>query len=314
MKIAILGATSNIAKDLILKFFGSSFDHLFLFARDLGSIKDFVSKNLSKIPNKKYSIYEFEKFNTFKYDVVINFIGVANLKLIKNATASLFEIANFYDDLVISYLKKNNKCIYFFISSGAAYLHDFSIPLNNDSVSNIKTDTNSLSSHDWYSISKFYNECKHRAHNDLHIIDLRLFSYFSRNYDINSNYFIADIIKSIINKKTFITSNVNFYRDFIGPSDFYNMILAFINSPICNLSIDFYSKKPVEKFTILHNFSSSFGLKYEIVENHHNLSPTGLKKYYYSHNKLAQEFGYIPEFNSLDLLINESKYILDELR
>lgn len=313
MRVAILGASSKIAKDLILKFLDNSFAHLFLFSRDLVSVQEYICKYRPEESKKNFSFYEYKKFNTLKYDLIINFIGIANPKHISRGGASLFELAAFYDDLAINYLKKNNECVYFFISSGAAYLNDFSLPLGDNALSNIKTDTNSLSSQDWYSISKFYTECKHRTHNDLHIVDLRIFNYFSRNYDIDSNYLIADIIKSILNKKTFITSNINFYRDFIGPSDLYNMIVAIINSPVCNISVDFYSKKPVDKLTILNNFSTLFGLRYQIDENYKIFSPTGLKKYYYSDNKLAEKFGYIPEFTSLDLLLNESKYILDVL-
>ena len=76
MKIAILGATSQIAQDLILSFSKNANHELFLFGRNVELLEKWVNnENLSD----KYQVQKYSKFgNHKKYDVIINFVGIGD--------------------------------------------------------------------------------------------------------------------------------------------------------------------------------------------------------------------------------------------
>ncbi|MBT3960764.1 MAG: NAD(P)-dependent oxidoreductase, partial [Candidatus Marinimicrobia bacterium] len=76
MKIAILGATSQIAQDLILSFSINKDYDFSLFGRNIELLEKWInSENLSE----KYQIQEYSEFvNHQKYDVIINFVGIGD--------------------------------------------------------------------------------------------------------------------------------------------------------------------------------------------------------------------------------------------
>ena len=83
-----------------------------------------------------------------------------------------------------------------------------------------------------------------------------------------------------------------------------------ITKQTINDVFDVYSLKPVTKFEILDYFTVQYGLKYIVKNNVNILTATGIKEHYYSNNKKAQEIGYIPQFTSMDSIIQESRAIL----
>ena len=72
-KIAILGATSHIAKNLVFNFKKSEKNILFLFARSKDKLDDFL-----KIfnCNEKINKIDINDFCNEKYDAIINCIGI----------------------------------------------------------------------------------------------------------------------------------------------------------------------------------------------------------------------------------------------
>jgi dTDP-4-dehydrorhamnose reductase len=73
MKIAILGATSQIAKDLIQSF--SDEHELYLFSRKVGDVNLWMLENyLTKFTSQAYS--EFK--NLRDIDVILNFVGAGS--------------------------------------------------------------------------------------------------------------------------------------------------------------------------------------------------------------------------------------------
>ena len=74
-KIAILGATSHIAKGLIFNFTKSKKDELFLFARFPDKVKNFLRVNNLGL---NCHIYGFKYFQRGEYDVVINCVGLVS--------------------------------------------------------------------------------------------------------------------------------------------------------------------------------------------------------------------------------------------
>jgi nucleoside-diphosphate-sugar epimerase len=305
MKICILGATSEIAKDLIILLSNEKDKDLHLFARRPEEVIKWLSKiGLSKIKH----IDSFDSFGTQNFDVIINFVGVGNPSKAAAMGATIFDVTIYYDELALRYLNKNPKCRYIFLSSGAAYCSSFKFPV--DETTNSTVDINNLHPQDWYGISKLHAECRHRSLNSLPIVDIRVFNYFSHSQNMESRFLITDIVRSSRDRTILKTSSEIMVRDYITPKDFYSIISAILDSPPKNDVIDCYSKSPIEKSILLETFKDEFGLQFEYEENAIGVNATGRKPHYYSLNKRASQFGYQPSFTSLEGVIFEAKHIL----
>ena len=305
IQIAILGATSEIAKDLILSFSHTNEFDLTLFARRPEAVVGWLH---AQGLDDRYAVNNFSTLNSNPpFDALINFVGAGNPATALEMGSSILDITHHYDTLALSYLQKNPGCRYIFLSSGAAYGSKFSTPANHDSHTSFRI--NNLNHKDWYGVSKFYAEARHRSLS-LPIIDIRIFNYFSRNQNINSNFFISEIVNSIITKRTLFTSPENIVRDYIGSEDFFSLITKILQSPSENTAVDCYSKSPVDKKTLLATFKEIFNLQYEVASNAVEINGTGFKESYYSTNYAARKYGYAPKFSSLTLLVNEARQIL----
>jgi nucleoside-diphosphate-sugar epimerase len=312
MNIAILGATSNIAKDLIFSFVKKNTKfNISLFSRDNSKVKAWVENK--KISNNISLIGLYSDFSTKdKYDVIINFVGIGDPAKAIEMGSSILDITHNFDTMAIEYLNKNPSTKYLFLSSGAAYgSENFSV--NVDDQSEARFTINNLKPQDWYSIAKLHAECRHRSLSDKSIIDIRVFNYISRSVDINSKFLITDALRAIKDNKIFKTSSTNIVRDFIGPDEFYNLIISLINFNHSNESIDCYSKSPVDKFSLLEMLKKEFGLKYLIDKSAVGLNATGLKDNYFSKNFIASKYGYKPTNTSEEIILKESKLIFKKL-
>ncbi|OGS46372.1 MAG: hypothetical protein A2539_01150 [Elusimicrobia bacterium RIFOXYD2_FULL_34_15] len=307
-KIAILGATSHIAKGLIYNFDKEKRHNLFLFARNLKKLRNFLKQINCKSSSK---INTFEKFANYNYDVIINCVGLGTPKKVKKANGNIFKLTEKFDNIILNYLTNdNNKTLYINISSGAVYGTDFTKPVNYSTFS--KWNVNNIKESEYYGITKLYSEAKHRSLEHLNIVDLRVFSYFSRFIELDSGYLLTDIIACIRNKKKIITSNENITRDFVHPKDLFELIRKCMNKKNINDAFDVYSKKVITKFEILNFFKKNYNLEYEIDNNINVYSITGKKSEYYSRSKKAQKLGYLPKFVSVESIITESKEILNK--
>jgi nucleoside-diphosphate-sugar epimerase len=301
MRIAIFGANSQIAKDLLLSFSKKKNYEFSLFVRNVGLLKKWINnKNL----NENYQVQEYSNFNNNqKYDLIINFVGIGDPAKVQEMGNNIFKITEKYDEMVLKYLKCNKETRYIFLSSGAVYGGDYKYPVNKDALATI--DINNLAVTDWYAIAKLYAEAKHRSLPNLFIVDVRVFNYFSHTQSMNARFLITDIIHAIKNKEVFKTSSENIARDFITPPDFYNLIRTIIDFKPINIALDCYTKSPVLKFDLLSEFGSKFGLKYEVDKDIDIVNATGAKLNYYSVNKVAKSMGYSPKNTSLEGIIQE---------
>ena len=310
MRIAFLGATSQISRDLIQSFNSKSTDdELFLFARNIDNLNLWLKNNNL---DGRYSAYKIEEFsNQFRFDVVINFIGVGNPAEAAAMGASIIDTTYKFDQMVLQSLQNSaNKCKYIYLSSGAAYGSDFSSPVNAQSVAQVPI--NNLSPQDWYGISKLYAESRHRSLSQIPIVDIRIFNYFSHTQNIDARFMITDIIRSICNNSLLKTSANPAVRDYITPPDFFQLIMKVINYSFINDVLDCYSRAPIEKKLLLKEMQAHFGLKYAVQETSEIINATGIKPYYYSENKRAERYGYYPEYSSLDGLLSEIKIYLSK--
>jgi nucleoside-diphosphate-sugar epimerase len=252
----------------------------------------------------KYQVQEYSEFgNHQKYDVIINFVGIGNPVKAKKTGSDIFKITEQYDNMALDYVKHHKETKYIFLSSGAVYGGNYQEPVNENTVAII--DINNLDSTDWYTIAKLYAEAKHRSLSDLFIVDVRVFNYFSHTQDMSARFLITDIIRAIKNKEVFKTSAEDIVRDFITPPDFYNLIQAIIDYKPINIALDCYTKSPVSKFDLLDELESEFGLQYEVDKGVNIVNATGTKLNYFSTNRAAEKYGYIPSRSSLDGIFHE---------
>jgi len=251
----------------------------------------------------------YKDFEKNEYDVIINCIGDNTTDKFTKIQSSILDTVEFYDHKIIDYLKNSSTTLYVNLSSGAVFGQEFNTPVDDFSTS--KLYVNRISNGELYSISKLYLETKHRALPDLNIVDLRIFGFFSRFIDLNTKFFMSELIKMIKDKSTFFTDKEDIIRDYVDPSDFHDLIKNCMSNKKINDVFDVFSKEPVSKFHILQELSNKFDLKFKLMEKLESISSTGLKKNYYSLSRKAEKIGYFPQFSSLETILNESSLILE---
>jgi nucleoside-diphosphate-sugar epimerase len=311
-QISILGATSHISKGLIYNFLSRGMSHLHLFTTSPSETYHFI-KNICSTHAKRCTIHAgYHEFASCSFDVVINCIGVGTQKKLCGDFTKYFTVGEKYDNIVIEYLQNHSpEALYISFSSGAVYGRSYAKPVTEWTQNIIKV--NHVAQEDYYSICKLNSEAKHRAFSHLKIVDLRLFSYFSRFIDISDGYFITDVIDSIKNNKVLVTDSSNFVRDYVHPDDLFAIILKCCEAENINGAYDVMSASPVEKWEILKYFSNTYGLKYRLSDSNNSTSPTGTKNVYYSEFDKVSSLGYQPTLTSIDTIVQESKYLVKSL-
>jgi nucleoside-diphosphate-sugar epimerase len=304
--IAIVGASSQIAKDLICSFAAAGRMGLLLYVRNLDITKAWVAQhNLETF----CTVHGYEAYGATAHDVVINFVGVGDPRRAAELGASIFEITACFDDMVLRDLARNSGRRYLFLSSGAVYGNTFAEPVTASTQAVIAI--NNIQRQDYYATAKLLAEVRHRARPDLAIIDLRVFNMFSRTQDIESRFFITDIVRAIRDTRTLQTTGDYMVRDFMHPDDFHQLVECLLAEPPANCAVDCYSREPIDKPTLLQTMAEHFGLCYEVVGYTSVLvNATGAKPNYYSLNRKAAEFGYQPSWTSLECILAETSAIL----
>ena len=305
IKIAILGSTGHIGKNIIYYFSKEKNFELFLFTRD--------EKKLEKITlqygiKNNFSIRKYDEFNDSQYNVIINCVGLSDPARIEASKGEILESTRTFDILTLEYLKNFSETKLINFSSGIVYGGEFSFPITDTVLIDETYNYKNIKSE--YALSKINSEIKHRAFKHLNIIDLRLFSFFSRFMDLESKFFMSEVVSSIKENKTLFTDNTNFYRDYIHPEDLFLFIKKCVNKNSINGAFDLYSKKPIGKFEVLASLESKYGLKYKIDSGTKVINPTGFKKNYYSKSRKADLLGYKPKYSSLDTISEELPYFL----
>ena len=310
MRIAILGATSQIAKDLILSFSSQERYELVLYARRPEIVKQWLA---SVGLLDRYAVADFKTFGVIEnFNAVLNFVGVGNPAQMAAMGVSIFDVTLTYDLMELDYVQQHPECKYIFLSSGATYGSRFDKPV--DANTKALIEINNLQPQDWYAVAKLYAECRHRALVKLSIIDIRVFNYFSCTQDMSARFLMTDILRAIRDKTILKTSSDYIVRDFLHPSDFYKLVDALLFSSGINTAVDCYSRAPIDKPSLLVGMQEKFNLRYEINNSESGINATGNKPYYYSLNKRAADFGYIPSFTSLEGIFQESERVLSECR
>lgn len=287
MKIAVVGATSQIAGDWVKHLKLKNEHVLFLYGR---------------VANTHTGVKDYREFGNEDYDVVVNFVGVGDPARAADMGASILEITNRFDDMVLAYLERKPTCRYVFLSSGAAFGSGFEEAASENTLASFRI--NQLGAQDWYGVSKFYAEAKHRALKDLGIVDLRVFNYLSYSQSIESRFMITDAARAIYNRSVFKTNSLDLVRDYLSKTDFCLLMDCILNAEKCNCAVDCFSAAPVSKFELLNTLNTHFGLQVEVAQQIDFVNATGVKLNYFSTNHTpALRMGYKPQVTSIDNVV-----------
>ena len=292
-RIAILGATSQIAKNLIVRF--GPDDELFLFCRNAAAMNAFLESERPKAPG---TVLPFDSFPTGTYDAVINCVGIADPRKQKADPYQSFSVTERFDDMALDYLRSHAGTRYINFSSGAVFGAEFPEPVVEGSTATFCP--NNLKPADCYRIAKLNAEAKHRCLSDLAIVDIRVFSFFSRYIDLNAGFLLSEIARCLLEKRPFRTNSEDIVRDYISPDDLFRLVERVLESPPANAAVDAVSAAPVRKFELLDAMEKEFGLVVEVSgDTGHTVS--GKKSEYYSKNgAAAQVLGFISQRTSLE--------------
>lgn len=305
-KIAILGATSHIAKGLIFHLGPAGEYDLRLFARSPDRVGEFLAVvGLGG----RFRAKTFEEFDRDSYDAIINCVGFGDPGKLKDAASAIFRVTETFDNLVLGHLGRHPESIYINFSSGAVYGTDFASPA--DEKCQAIFDINPIDPAGYYGIAKLHSEARHRAMKDFRIVDLRIFGYFSRFIDLHAEYLMSEVVSSVLHGKEFVTGPDDIVRDYIHPEDLASLVKLCTAKRDLNDAFDVCSLRPARKIEILEKYSSLYGLRYAVRESPSTLSATGKKTNYYSTNGRVRRIGFVPRFTSLDSVIQETKHILN---
>ena len=304
-RVAILGASSQIAKDLVASFARKASHAPILYVRDVVATQQWQAGLGLRFPVHPYAEYGREP-----HDAVINFVGVGDPQRAAKMGGDIFGVTQQYDDLVLDALRRHPDRRYIFLSSGAAYGSTFLEPAGPDTRAVIAI--NALQPQDYYAVAKLHAECKHRALPHLAITDLRVFNYFSRTQDLAARFFITDILRAIRDGELLRTSGDFMARDFLHPDDFHQLVCCVLAGPRANQALDCYSRAAIDKPTLLAAMASRFGLRYEIgAPSQAVVNATGAKPHYYSLRREAAALGYQPAYSSEEGIALEADAILE---
>jgi len=308
MKLAILGASSHIAKDLVASIAAHTAYACTLFVRAPGAL----DAELQAIAARKgFAVSDYAGFDaSSQFDAIINFVGVGDPARAVQMGKAIFTVTEQYDNLALDYLRSHPACRYIYLSSGAAYGSNFAVPVTEDSHAVFPI--NGLSPQDWYGAAKFQAECRHRARPEAAIVDVRVFSYFSHRQAPEARFFLSDILRALHNGSVLEVAADDMIRDYLTPSDFLQLIDRILQAPPCNAVIDCYSQSPVGKFELLAALGETFGLRHSVAGDQARVNATGPKAHYYSRNRKAEQlFGYVPGDSSLSGVVREIRQQLD---
>jgi len=304
--VAILGATSHIAKGLIYRLGQDGNHDLFLYARSPERADAFL--NTIGL-GRRFKAKPFEEFAKGTHGAVINCVGIGDPGKLSDAGSSILEITETFDTLVLDYLTRNPDTLYINFSSGAVYGTDFASPADDRSRATFAVNPTDPSA--YYGIAKLHSEARHRTMKDHRIVDLRIFGYFSRFIDLDAKYLMSEIVTCILRGKEFVTGPEDIVRDYIDPEDLAALVKLCIAKRDLNDAFDVCSLHPARKFEILEKCSRLYRLKYTVKATRNIFSATGNKSNYYSTNGKVRTIGFVPRHTSLETCCQESKLIVD---
>jgi hypothetical protein len=177
-----------------------------------------------------------------RYDIIINCVGTGTPKSTAEAGNSIIETTFLVDQAVLSHMNtaKGKDTMYVYLSSGVADERFFDMSP--------------------YAVSKVATEMIHRSHADKWIIDLRIYSYLSEYIDLDSGYLITEMIKCVLEGRTFYCENKDIVRNYTGTYAISNLILNEYSGGKYNRAIASHDYGDISMTELLHIFKYRYDL------------------------------------------------------
>jgi nucleoside-diphosphate-sugar epimerase len=219
--------------------------------------------------------------------------------------ADILDVTTFWDQRVLDSMGPQTR--YVFLSSGAVYGTQFDRPVGADSE--ISLPVNFLHRVPPYTLATLLAEMRHRLARSRAILDVRIFGYADPSIELSGGFFLAQLARSIRDRKVFVTSSDDMVRDYAGVQELRALIGAWEGAGAPNCPLDLYTTSPAAKHDLLKIFKARFDLQFDYVTDTASNS-TGAKRFYASAYRAAADFGFRPERDSVRVLTDTIDAIL----
>jgi nucleoside-diphosphate-sugar epimerase len=307
-KIALLGATSHIAANLIRRWAEKEDIELTLFSRR-PLPPDF---DISAAADIRQAVGYDGSQAAESYDLIVNCVGAGTPNAAGFDPRKWFSVLEEFDRRAMNMLYKNPEALLINFSSGAIYGRNSLFPASAESVNALCV--NNIPVSEYYGVVRLFLESRHRAESSLNIVDLRIFSYFSRYADPDSGYLATDILRSLLTGKTLTVNALDVKRDYIAPDELFNLIESCRTAETTSLNCasDVCSTASVGKFELLEYCRERFSLDYRIDDANIKSSPNGeCLNYTSEYRNAAIDALYRPVKSSLQAVSEELAYALE---
>lgn len=296
-----MGATGTIGKSVAHVLAARGRYDLLLVGRDSESLSA-VARSCTP-SDSAIGVETIDRLSEIEAGTILNCLGAGDHRTVRSLGVELMKRTEMWDNAILNLLQRSpgSRCIAF--SSGVVYGLDWSEPVSTTTTANIPV--NRLSSDYCYAIAKLNSETKHRAAQELNIIDARIFGYASRYIDPGGGFFLSDVMRAMKRKDRLRTSGADMSRDYLHPDDLCNFIELCIATHPVNRAFDLYSREPVSKFELLEALRSRFGLDWEVVGEEEIESSASPKSVYCSGNRDAETIGYHPRMSAMEAVVAE---------
>jgi nucleoside-diphosphate-sugar epimerase len=296
-RVAILGATGHIGRALADVYAAREGCQLSLFSRRPNETAA-AYRGLSHV-----SHHDIGNLDLRDADVAINAVGIGDPAQVPIRGHEIFELTMAYEDRIERALSENSGCLTVFISSGAAY-GKLDAPARADTP--MVHPVNAVLPGEWYGLSKFAAELRHRAQVSRRVVDIRVFGFLSAHLDLKTKYFMSSVYQALLSGTPFATDSHDMHRDYIGAEELAGIIDGAARQAAVNTAVDTYTARPAGKFEILQRLGQ-LGLEWRLSEDTH---VTQDRVWYSSEWRQAAQFGYSPARSSLDVVEAVARVLL----
>ena len=221
------------------------------------------------------------------FDLVVNFVGASNHKMISDAPAELNQAMGLSDQIALSLAIQGSH--YLYLSSGAVYKD-----LPGDGAPPSLWNPTSF-----YAEEKLRAELRHaEMSKTIRVADLRVFGYLDKPNGALPGSLIGDLWSAFESGEAATLNPDGVLRDIAGPQEIA-MALDAIVEGVATGFFDLYTQSPAGSVEL----AKGLGLEIEYLpDSNLALSPTGPKKSYFSTSRTLGSLGYAPGRSTLEVV------------
>lgn len=306
MRMALLGASGYIGRSLLHECTSRGFMDVVPFTRDAQKTTSVWERYGVAVT---FPPREYKRFHEETFDIVVNATGVGSQRALRHDPTGVVRTTMEMDERLYRYMDEYPHTRVFNLGSGAVYGANAGSAIVNETSATFFP--NRLSARDCYALAKLLSEAHHRALSSRAIVDLRVFSFFSRFVDIEDTFFLSEVAACLRQRRVLKTSAEDMMRDFTTAREILDVILFLCTRDPVNAAFNLESKAPASKFEILSHLSKTFGLRYEVEKGIGQGSPTGTKHAYYSMTGTLSALGFPSRESSLEAIDREMRMFLN---